>query len=474
MISKIDEILRVKRIDVAARKRARPHLDQIPARSSHLFRGALARAPKPVSTKQDPARFILEAKRVSPSEGTLRTELSARTVADAYGGVASAISVLTDGPFFGGSLEFLRELRALTETPLLCKDFVIDPYQVTEARSYGADAILLMLCVLNDDEVRACLAEVARLGMDALVEVHNADELARALALPAPIIGINNRSFHDLSVDLAVTERLAAQVGQDRTLISESGIYTHSDIQRLAPLVDGFLVGSSLMKQADLGRAARALVTGIVKICGLTHEDDVHAAARAGACMGGLIFAESARSVSNEKARMLASVSALPLVGVFRDAKLSEVAHVATDLKLAAVQLHGNETSAFVQSLRQTLPREIEIFSAVGVDLDGLGPVVADEPAATRLLFDSRAPSAPASGGAGVAFDWQRLAQHPRLQSAFIAGGISSENAMRARAAGSYGIDVGSGVESRPGRKSEAKLHALFDALRVPGRKRDS
>lgn len=463
MTSRLDEILAQKRIDVAARKAAHPRVGEGPARPAHVFRAALQGHPT--------ARFILEAKRASPSQGSLRPGLDAATVAAAYVGVADAISVVTDGPFFGGSLEFLRELRAAVpeRTPLLCKDFVVDPYQIAEARSYGADAVLLMLSVLDDETARTCLAEADRLGMDALVEIHDEAELARALALPAPIVGINNRDFRDLSVSLAVTERLAPRVPNDRVLVSESGVATPADVTRLAPHVDAFLVGSALMKSPDLRAAARQLVTGAVKICGLTREEDVAAAASLGASCGGLIFAESPRRVTRERARALAASTALPLVGVFRDAPVREVAEAASTLGLAAVQLHGRESPTQVRELRAALAPTVEIFRAIAVDAEGHGPVQEDEPAATRLLFDARTPQG--SGGTGRAFDWSRVASHPRLASAFLAGGIGPENAARARAVGAYGVDVGSGVEGAPGQKAPAKLAALFGALRAPSRR---
>ncbi len=365
----------------------------------------------------------------------------------------------------------MGELRAAVPepTPLLCKDFVVDPYQIAEARSYGADAVLLMLSVLDDETARTCLAEAERLGMDALVEVHDEAELARALALPAPIVGINNRDFRDLSVSLTVTERLAPRVPRDRILVSESGVATHADVMRLGPQVDGFLVGSALMKSLDLRVAARQLVTGAVKICGLTTEEDAAAAASLGATYGGLIFAESPRRVSLERARVLAASTALPLVGVFRDAQVRDMAEAASTLGLAAVQLHGSESPAQVRELRAALPPAVEIFRAIAVDVDGEGPALGDEPSATRLLFDAR--TAQGSGGTGRSFAWARIAAHPRLPTAFVAGGIGPENAAAARAVGAYGVDVGSGVESAPGRKSRAKLEALFGALRAPSRR---
>jgi indole-3-glycerol phosphate synthase / phosphoribosylanthranilate isomerase len=469
MPSKIDEILRQKHLDVAARKRARPRIECTPSPRPHCFRAALDRK---VDSTGRAVRYILEAKRASPSEGTLRNTLTPQDVVDGYEHIASAISVLTDEPFFGGNLDFLRDLRALTTTPLLCKDFVVDPYQVVEACSHGADAILLMLCVLDDSTIRACLAEATRLGMDALVEVHDEYELDRALQLPAQVIGINNRSFQDLSVDLQVTERLAPRVGRDRTLIAESGIRDHKDVLRLSPLVDGFLVGSSLMKQGNLRQAALALTSARVKICGLTSAEDAKLAHQVGASFGGVIFAPSTRRVSLANARTIASATPMPLVGVFKDATVVEVVTAATDLNLTAIQLHGQESSKYLSDLRTRLKPTTELWKTIAVDADEAaeGPVADDEPAAARLLFDSR--STQASGGSGQVFNWQRVAQHPRIGSAFMAGGIHAGNAAAARALGAFGLDVCSGSEHEPGRKSPSKLQELFANLRVPGRTR--
>jgi indole-3-glycerol phosphate synthase/phosphoribosylanthranilate isomerase len=474
----LDEIVARKRVDLEARKRDAP-IEALRARAApgnRLFRRALS-APG--------ARFVLEMKRASPSRGALRADLDPAAAARAYEGAADAISVVTDGPFFGGSLGLLRAVRAQTALPLLCKDFIVEPYQVVEARAHGADAVLLMMSVLDDAGAAACLAEVDALGIDALVEVHSEEELRRALALPAPILGINNRDLCTLSVDLAVTERLAQEVPMDRLLVSESGIRDRADVARLAPRVDGFLVGSSLMEQADLFGAARALVLGRVKICGLTRRADVLAAARLGAAWGGLIFAEgSPRRLSVDRAAAIAGGTPLPLVGVFRDAPISEMAQAAEALGLAAVQLHGDEPAAAIGALRAALDPRVEIWKAMPVDTEGAaGAVAGDGPpeadrgtrergvptSVDRLVFDSR--HAGRIGGTGRAFDWERLRDHPRWREALLAGGIGPENAVRARAAGTFAMDVSSGVEERPGIKSEAAMEALFAALRGPSRR---
>lgn len=418
------------------------------------------------------SRFVLEHKRASPSNGALGCQKSPREIARAYSGVADAVSVLTDARFFGGSFEDLRAVREAIDVPVLCKDFVVSPYQVVEARSHGADAVLIMLSVLDDGEAAACLAEAEALGMDALVEVHDEAELRRALELPAEIIGINHRDLKTLAVDLSVSERLAPTVPGDRLIVAESGIDSRRDVERLSPLVDAFLVGSSLMRAADVREAARALVLGRVKVCGLTRPEDASLAAGAGALLGGLVFAGgSPRRVTEARAEAIAAAGALPLCGVFVNEEADRVAAIAGSLGLAVVQLHGDEDAAYVGALRARLPAETAVWK---VERPAAGVYTADSmcthagAAADRLLFDT--PSAGARGGTGVPFDWRRIAAHPRLASSVLAGGIGPDNAAAARAVGAWAIDVGSRIEARPGEKDPELVARLFAALRGPGR----
>src|SRR4029079_10971293 len=201
------------------------------------------------------ARFILEIKKPSPSDGAIRPNADVVKLARGYAGVADALSVLCDGRFFGGSLDDLAAARDAFDGPILAKDFFLDRRQVAEARIAGADAVLVMLSLLDDEPARKVIAEAARFGMEALVEVHDEAEMRRALALGAPLIGINNRDLRDLSVDLSTTERLA-RFAADRLLVSESGIAHRNDVERLSPLVDGFLIGSSLMRANEPAQAA--------------------------------------------------------------------------------------------------------------------------------------------------------------------------------------------------------------------------
>ncbi|HEV2080661.1 MAG TPA: indole-3-glycerol-phosphate synthase TrpC, partial [Allosphingosinicella sp.] len=212
------------------------------------------------------ARFIMEVKRASPSQGTLRGDADPAALAQAYRGAADAISVLTDHPYFGGSFADLEAVRAEFDGVILCKDFMIDPRQVPEARLHGADAVLVMLSVLDDAAASQMIEEARLLGMDSLVEAHDEQEVRRAVALGAGIIGINNRNLKTLEVDLTVTERLAHLVPRDRLVVAESGIESRADVERLSGHADAFLVGSSLMRSGNPALAARALAYGRVKV----------------------------------------------------------------------------------------------------------------------------------------------------------------------------------------------------------------
>jgi indole-3-glycerol phosphate synthase/phosphoribosylanthranilate isomerase len=441
------EIAERKRVDVAERL-AGASFDPQPTHRS--LRAALSRRG---------ARFIMEVKKASPSGH--RSSAGVEEAAEAYAPVADAISVLTDAPYFNGSLDDLRTVRSRFDGPILAKDFIVDPRQVGEARLHGADAVLVILAMIEDSDATAVIAEARRLAMDTIVEVHDEAELQRALALGAEIIGINNRDLRTLRTDLAVTERLAGLVPRDRIVISESGVHGRRDVERLSPGVDAFLVGSSLMASPNIAEAARALVHGRIKICGVTRASDAAQAAECGATHVGMIFAQaSTRKVGSaapaiaEEARRGGSKP----VGVFQNQPVDLVAGLARDLGLAAVQLHGNEQE--FDRLRELLSSGCEIWAACGVG----AKVDSERPGADRILYDTKANGR--SGGTGQAFDWGLVADRPHLSRAFIAGGITPANAAAAQRVGAYGIDVGSGVEYAPGRKDPERLHALFTAVR--------
>ncbi len=457
----LGEIVARKRKDVAERL-AGVTLEELrgkaePAQRS--LRSALARPG---------ARFIMEVKRVSPSQGELRGAADPAAMARAYRGAADAISVLTDGPYFGGSFEDLRAVRKEFTGPILAKDFVVDVRQVPEARLHGADAVLVMLSVLDDTEAAAVIAEARKLGMDALVEAHDEEEVRRGVALEAEIVGINNRDLKTLKVDLRTTERLAGLVPSDRLVVSESGIEGRPDVERLSPHADAFLVGSSLMRSDNPAQAARALAFGRVKICGLTLAEDVQLAAALGASYAGIIMVPGTpRAVSPDSAEALAAAAATDgalVVGVFRNEELNEVAQLARRLGLGAVQLHGDEDASYVKALKNMLPENCEIWAADAVG----GEALELRTGADRVLFDTLVDGR--SGGTGQAFDWSRVKHRSDLSASILAGGLNPENARTAAELGAFALDVSSGVEAAPGRKDPDKLRAFFEALRLPVR----
>ncbi|RZK03669.1 MAG: indole-3-glycerol phosphate synthase TrpC [Novosphingobium sp.] len=262
MTDKLTEICDTKRGEVAARK-ALASLADLDARAASQsaprgFRAALE------TKAANGFALIAEIKKASPSKGLIREDFQPADHARAYQtGGAACLSVLTDAPYFQGHEDYLIAARNACDLPVLRKDFMVDPWQVAEARSIGADAILIIVAALSDAQMTEIEAAALERGMDVLVEVHNEDEVARATSLKSRLIGVNNRDLKRFVTDIGTTERLAPLMPEGTLLVSESGINSHADLLRLAPCgARTFLVGESLMRQADVAAATRALLEG--------------------------------------------------------------------------------------------------------------------------------------------------------------------------------------------------------------------
>ncbi|QIQ41866.1 MAG: bifunctional indole-3-glycerol-phosphate synthase TrpC/phosphoribosylanthranilate isomerase TrpF [Buchnera aphidicola (Microlophium carnosum)] len=409
------------------------------------------------SLKEKNPCFILEYKKTSPSLGVIRSNFDLIEISNVYKKYASSVSVLTDEKYFHGNLEFINLVRKCVPQPILCKDFFIDSYQVYLARYYNADAILLMLSILDDIKYQELSAIAKTLNMGILTEVNNIEELKRAIKLNADIIGINNRNLHDLSIDLNRTRILSTAVKKDIIIISESGITKYREIKELSKFVNGFLIGSHLMSQTNLEIGVRSIIFGNNKICGLTRSIDIQIAEKHGAIYGGLIFIKnSLRHITKIIAKNIIINSKLRFIGVFQNEDINILAKLSEELSLYAVQLHGQENQQYINKLRAILPQKIKIWKAFSIQTELPNRNWNN---INRYVFDSH------SGGSNTSFNWSILHNHI-LDDVILAGGINVDNCILASQLNCLGLDFNSGIEISPGVKDHKKIKKIFQRLR--------
>ena len=408
--------------------------------------------------------FTLEYKIASPSQKLLFNPPGPAEVAEAYAPYASVLSVVTDRQYFHGDLSFLSMVRKSVSVPILCKDFFLDPYQVYHARYNGADAILLMLSVLDDEQYNHLSHLAHSLGMGVLTEVATEEEALRATKLKARVVGINNRNLCDLSIDLNRTRRLRQYLPPETFVVSESGIKAFEDTVLLRPYCDGFLVGSSLMRTGNIGMASRALVFGKNKICGLRKPEDAVWAQESGALFGGLIFVNhSKRCLPMRQARRIVQAAPLKYVGIFQNSSVDCVIATIEALGLHAVQLHGLEDATYIRKIRERAPT-IVVFKTVPIDWRAtVFPDYTNE--ADFYVLDTTIKGM--CGGTGRRFPWHIVPDEIKKR-ALLSGGIggSVEGVQQAAKQGCMGLDMNSQLEDERGYKSREKICMAFKALR--------
>ena len=426
-------------------------------------------------TPRSRVHLIAEVKRASPSKGMLAPHLNPVEIARTYeANGASVISVLTEPHFFLGSPEYLTSIKQAVHIPVLCKDFIVDDYQVYEARAWGADAILLICAILDDTQLRHLLSVAHELHMHCLVEVHSREEAQRAVDAGAMVIGVNSRDLTTFKMRPYLIRDIRSTIPANRVVIAESGISSAADVRRLARYdVQGMLVGESLVVSNDVPAQMQMLLQGAnastqVKICGLRHPESIQTAIEAGADMLGFIFYEPSHryiqpqyvqealrsSLSNLKEQVLPD-----LVGVFVNKEIHFINDVVEEAGLHYVQLHGTESPEFCQQITRPVIKAIPLKNA-----SDLAQVAQYKDVAWRLLLDTPTPE---WGGIGVAHDWElasTIAQETRI---LLAGGLTPENVAQAlQQVQPWGVDVSSGVETQK-QKDNSKIRAFIENVRA-------
>lgn len=441
--------------------------------------------PFEAALRQQDFNFICEVKKASPSKGIIAEHFPYLEIAKEYEVAgAAAISVLTEPDFFKGDKKYLQEIASAVKIPVLRKDFIIDEYQIYQAKVWGASAILL-ICACLDVLTLTKFHELAdSLGLSSLVEAHDEKEVQMAIDCGARIIGVNNRNLKDLTVDVQNSVRLRNLVQDDVIFVSESGLETPEDIQVLRDNNIGVaLMGETFMRSPNKVEKLAYLYgptnyTPKVKMCGISKVETISAVVEAKPDYMGLVFAPSKRQVTVDQAKTLveelhkqytkrynngteqSNNDEIKTVGVFVNETLDNLVTIAKETNLDAVQLHGDEDEAFIQSLKERT--NVEVWKAVQIRSAADAEAWIDS-SADMLLFDAYHKDE--RGGTGEVFDWSCLNEFER--PFMLAGGIDSTNVARAiRTVRPYGIDISSGIET-DGVKDDEKITAFTKLVRT-------
>ena len=444
--------------------------------------------PFEAALRQQDFNFICEVKKASPSKGIIAEHFPYLDIAKEYEVAgAAAISVLTEPDFFKGDKKYLQEIASTVKIPVLRKDFIIDEYQIYQAKVWGASAILL-ICACLDVPTLTKFRELAdSLGLSSLVEAHDEHEVQMAIDCGARIIGVNNRNLKDFTVDVQNSVRLRNLVQDDVIFVSESGLETPEDIQVLRDNNIGVaLMGETFMRSPNKVEKLAYLYgptyyTPKVKMCGISKVETIPAVVEAKPDYMGLVFAPSKRQVTVDQAKILVEElhrgyakkygsdtehdknDTIKTVGVFVNETVDNLVTIANEANLDVVQLHGDEDEAFIQSLKERT--NVEVWKAVQIRRAADAEAWIDS-SADMLLFDAYHKDE--RGGTGDVFDWSCLDTFER--PFMLAGGIDSTNVARAiRTVRPYGIDISSGIETN-GVKDDEKITAFTKIVNSIGR----
>ena len=444
--------------------------------------------PFEAALRQQDFNFICEVKKASPSKGIIAEHFPYLDIAKEYEVAgAAAISVLTEPDFFKGDKKYLQEIASTVKIPVLRKDFIIDEYQIYQAKVWGASAILL-ICACLDVPTLTKFRELAdSLGLSSLVEAHDEKEVQMAIDCGARIIGVNNRNLKDFTVDVQNSVRLRNLVQDDVIFVSESGLETPEDIQVLRDNNIGVaLMGETFMRSPNKVEKLAYLYgstyyTPKVKMCGITKVETIPAVVEAKPNYMGLVFAPSKRQVTVDQAKTLVEElhkgcakkygsdtepdknDTIKTVGVFVNETVDNLVTIANEVNLDAVQLHGDEDETFIQSLKERT--NVEVWKAVQIRSAADVEEWIDS-SADMILFDAYHKDE--RGGTGEVFDWSSLDEFER--PFMLAGGIDSTNVARAiRTVRPYGIDTSSGIETN-GVKDDEKITAFTKIVKSIGR----